>query len=95
MASFSFLVLLLVALIAIPQGLAYYGYPPGFPPSYGPPIYPPSYGPPIYPPYGPPREKFQAIHTPSVEKTVGENIPVYKSQLEKPPTYKPSVEKPV
>jgi hypothetical protein len=79
MASFSFLVLLLVALIVIPHGLSQYG---PLPPQYSGPGHPPA--------YRLPTEKLPAGHSPSLEKPS-----VYKPPVEKPSGYKPSAEKPL
>ena len=76
MASFvSFLVLLLAALILMPQGLATYYKPIKKPPVYKPPVYkPPVYKPPVYKPKPP-------VYKPKP--------PVYKPPYKKPPYKKP------
>ncbi|GAU26587.1 hypothetical protein TSUD_267020 [Trifolium subterraneum] len=85
MASFSSLVLLLVALIVIPQGLSQY--------------LPPSYSGPGHPPYRLPTEKLPAGYATSLEKPPAYKPPIEKSPqvkkpMEKPSVYKPSAEKP-
>lgn len=84
MASFRFLVLLLIVLIVIPQGFAQ----PGCDPDIG-------YGTwPRRPPFGGTSGEKLPVYTPSMKKAPIEKPSVYKPPVEKPSVFKPPVKKP-